>query len=148
MPLARLFAMAFRYLIDELHQRLGERGWPEMRPPYGFVLVAARDQPLTSGAIASLVGMTKQAASKLVNAMEEQGYVRREPNGDDARAKLVSLTARGHRLLDDVEEIYAEIEAEWADIVGRKRVDAMRSDLLEVMRVLHDGALPAIRPTW
>ncbi|HEY8547596.1 MAG TPA: hypothetical protein VIL36_21185, partial [Acidimicrobiales bacterium] len=41
MPLARLFAMAFRQLIDELHARLAARGWGAMRPPYGFVLVAA-----------------------------------------------------------------------------------------------------------
>lgn len=147
-PLARLFAMAFRYLIDELHARLAGRGWTAMRPPYGFVLVAAREQPLTVGAVAGLMGMTKQAASKLVDAMEGEGYVRRRPDGDDARAKVVVLTPRGHRLLVDVEEIYAELESGWADVVGRERVEALRADLVAVMRATHDDALPPIRPTW
>lgn len=148
MPLARLFAMAFRYLIDELHRRLADRGWPDMRPPYGFVLVAAREQPLTSSAIASLMGMTKQAASKLVDAMEDEGFVERRPDGEDGRAKLVGLTPRGHRLLDDVEDVYAELESEWADVVGPDRVESLRTDLLAVMRATHDGELPPIRPTW
>ena len=148
MPLARLFAMAFRHLIDGLHARLADRGWSAMRPPYGFVLVAASEGPLTGGAVAELLGTTKQAASKLVDAMEALGYVRREAGRDDARAKLVALTPRGRRLLDDVEAIYADLEAEWADIVGRPRVEAMRADLLTVMRAAHGGELPPIRPTW
>ena len=147
-PLARLFAMATRYLIDELHGRLADRGWPGLRPAYGFTLVAAREQPLTAGAIAGLLGMTKQAASKLVDAMEEEGYVRRRPDADDARAKVVALTPRGHRLLAAVEEIYAELEAEWAETVGGTRIEAMRADLAEALRASHDGVLPAIRPTW
>lgn len=147
-PLARLFATATRYLIDELHARLADRGWAGMRPAFGFTLLAARRQPLTSGAIATLLGMTKQAASKLVDAMEVEGYVRRCPARDDARSKVVELTPRGHRLLAVVEEIYAELEAEWAQVIGTARVEALRRDLTEVLLASHDGALPAIRPTW
>jgi DNA-binding MarR family transcriptional regulator len=154
MPLARLFAMAFRHLIDGLHARLAARGWAAMRPPFGFVLVAASQGPLTGAAIAELMGMTKQAASKLVDAMEAEGYVRREAGGVggvggvDARSKAVALTDRGRRLLDDVEAIYADLEAEWSEVVGRPRVEAMRADLLAVMRASHDGELPPIRPSW
>lgn len=147
-PLARLFAMATRYLVDELHARLADRGWPDIRPAFGFTLLAARQQPLSSGAIATLLGVTKQAASKLVDSMEDVGYVRRQPNADDARAKLVELTPKGHRLLAEVEDIYVELEAEWAAIVGRKPIEALRGDLQTVLRAAHDGELPAIRPTW
>ena len=62
--------------------------------------------------------MTKQAASKLVTSLEDAGYVRRVAHGSDGRAKAVTLTARGGDLLATVEEIYAEIEAEWAAVLG------------------------------
>ena len=42
-PLARLFAMGLRALIDELHERLARRGWPDVRPFLGFALLAVRD---------------------------------------------------------------------------------------------------------
>jgi DNA-binding MarR family transcriptional regulator len=99
--------MAFRDLIDGLHDRLVERGWHDVRGSYGYVFLAVRDEAHTTTEIGSLVGMTKQAASKLIDAMEASGYVRRHADAHDARAKLVSATARGRRLLEAVEAIYA-----------------------------------------
>ena len=147
-PLARVFAMAFRSLIDRLHERLAERGWPELRPPYGFVLVAVRDSPTTAADVAALLGMTKQATAKLVAAMEADGLLRRAPHGDDGRAKALALTDRGHGLLADVEATYAELEAAWAEVVGRDSVEAIRRDLLTVLRAENHGSLPPLRPTW
>jgi DNA-binding MarR family transcriptional regulator len=148
MPLARLFAIAYRQLIDGLHERLRTRGWTDVRPAFGFVLLAARDQPTTSTELAALMGTTKQAASKLVDTMVATGYVRRAVGVDDARQRPIQLSARGKRLLSAVEEIYAELEREWADVIGRTNVNQMRRDLACVLTTLHDGELPPVRPTW
>jgi DNA-binding MarR family transcriptional regulator len=145
-PLARLFAMAFRDLIDGLHERLVQRGWRDVRGSYGYVLLAVRDEPRTPTEIGSLMGMTKQAASKLVDAMEASGYVRGHVDVHDARAKRVSGTARGRRLLAAVEAIYAELEAEWATVLGAGRLEQFRGDLERVIRAGHDGGLPPVRP--
>jgi len=145
-PLARLFAIGYRSMIDALHERLATRGWPNVRPNYGFVLLAARGPGIQASEIAALMGISKQAASKLVEAMEQAGYLRRDPHADDLRAKVVTLTASGDELLAAVEQIYAELEDEWAAILDRDRVDALRADLTTVLRATHGGRLPAIRP--
>src|SRR6185312_5620221 len=106
-PLARLMAMALRSLVDELHYRLGERGM-DAKPTFAFVLLASRDHPLTGNDLATLLGMTKQAASKVVDAMEAEGYVHRKPNPEDARSKILHVTAKGRRFLEAAETIYAE----------------------------------------
>ena len=41
-PLARLLAMAYRQLIDDLHDRLAREGYTDVRPEFGYVLLAAR----------------------------------------------------------------------------------------------------------
>lgn len=148
LPLARLMAMAFRTIIDELHARLLARGWKDVRPAYGYVLLAARDASITGSEVAALMGVTKQAASKLIDAMESAGYVRRHEHPEDARSKRIQLSARGERLLRTVEAIYAEIESEWAAAIGAGALDRMRTDLTRALHALHDGELPAIRPTW
>jgi DNA-binding MarR family transcriptional regulator len=145
-PLARLFAIAYRSLIDDLHERLAARGWRNVRQNYGFVLLAARGSGIQASEIAALMGISKQAASKLVEAMEQAGYLRRDPHADDLRAKVVTLTGRGDELLAAVEEIYAELEDEWVAILDRARVDALRCDLTTVLRAPHGGRLPPIRP--
>ena len=147
-PLARLMAMGLRSLIDALHERLAQRGFDDVKPVFAFVLLASREHALTVNDVAQLLGITKQAASKLAEAMERDDYLTRKPHPEDARAKLLHLAPRGRRVLQAAEDIYRELEAEWAKVIGRRRLEALRSDLSEVLRAAHGGSLPPIRPTW
>lgn len=144
-PLARLFAIAYRTLVDDLHVRLRARGWDDVRPAFGFVLLAARDRPITVTEVAALMGTTKQAASKLVEAMEAADYVRRRTTSADARRRPVALTARGRRLLRAVEAVYRDLEAEWAAVIGPQGVARMKTDLGAVLTEA-SGSLPPVRP--
>lgn len=146
-PLARLFAIAYRSLVDALHEELWARGWHDVRPAFGFVLLAARQGPTTSTDLAELMGTTKQAASKLVDGMEGAGYVRRRSDAADARQRPVELTARGAELLAAVEEIYGELEGRWSAVLGSAAVDRLRGDLVTVLSA-GEGRLPPVRPTW
>lgn len=146
--MARLLATAYRMLIDGLHDGLRREGWTNVRPAFGFVLLAARDAPTTSTALAALMGTTKQAASKLIDAMEEEGLVHRSVSATDARSKTVELDIRGRELLAIVERIYTELEAGWVCAVGAPAVERMRRDLVAIISSAHDGALPPVRPTW
>jgi DNA-binding MarR family transcriptional regulator len=145
-PLARLFAIAYRVLIDELHDRLQARGWTDVRPAFGFVLLAARDQPTSVTEVATLMAITKQAASKLVDAMVSGGYVRRESGLRDRRQRPVVLTGRGEELLSAVEMIYRELEEQWAKVIGASQVRCMRADLTRVLSDPGTGQLPPVRP--
>lgn len=146
-PLARLLAMALRSLLDELHARLAERGF-EVRPVFAFVLLEARRRALTGADVAQLLGVSKQASSKLVDAMEAERYVTRKPHPEDARGKLICIAPKGQRLLEAAEEIYQELEADWAKTLGKSRLSALRADLHSVLREAHGDELPPIRPAW
>jgi DNA-binding MarR family transcriptional regulator len=144
-PLARLFAMAYRLLVDELHERLAERGWTGVRPAFGFVLLALRDGPASLRDLPDVLGTSKQAVSKLVDAMVAAGFAQRLADPGDARAKRVQLSPRGRTLLSDVEAIWADLEAGWAQTLGAGRLDDLRADLEAVLRAAHGGTLPAVR---
>jgi DNA-binding MarR family transcriptional regulator len=146
-PLARLLAMAYRQLVDDLHRRLADRGWSEVRPAFGFLLLALREGPVSLRELVATLGTSKQAVSKLADAMVAAGLVERAADPRDARAKDLRLTARGRALLVDVEEIYGELESGWADTLGADAVASLRRDLETVVRAAHDGALPPVRPT-
>jgi DNA-binding MarR family transcriptional regulator len=145
-PLARLLAMAYRQLIDELHRELAARGWTDVRPAFGFLLLALRDGPVSLRELVNALGTSKQAVSKLSDAMVEAGLVERVVDRHDARAKDLRLTARGKALLAEVEEIYAELEARWATVLGGDGLAPLRRDLEVVIRSAHGGALPPVRP--
>lgn len=147
-PLARLLAMSFRTMIDELHARLQRRGWSDVRPAYGFVLLAVRAGPTSAKDVAAIMGTTKQAASQLVDAMQGAGYLTRVSSTRDGRVRELVLAERGQQLLSAVEEIYAEIEDEWAAQAGADDLASARRALLSVVRRHGDGTLPALRPVW
>lgn len=138
--------MAFRLLVDGLHERLAQRGWTGVRPAFGFVLLALSEGPATLKDLTTVLGTSKQAVSQLVDDMVAAGYASRTVHPDDARARNVALTERGHRLLAAVEDIYAELEDGWAAALGPERVEHVRADLHTVLRDAYGGALPPVRP--
>jgi DNA-binding MarR family transcriptional regulator len=55
-------------------------------------------------------GVTRQAAGQLLAEIESRGYVALSPDPDDARATLVTFSARGRKLLATVLELVEEFE--------------------------------------
>ncbi|MFC4950588.1 MarR family winged helix-turn-helix transcriptional regulator [Pseudonocardia sp. GCM10023141] len=145
-PMARLLAMAYRLLVDGLHERLARRGWDGVRPAFGFVLLALAGGPATVKDLTAALGTSKQAVSQLVDDMVGSGYATRAVHPEDARARNVALTDQGHRLLGAVEEVYRELEDEWAQLIGAGRLDQVRADLQAVLRAAYGGELPSVRP--
>ncbi|TDB96995.1 MarR family winged helix-turn-helix transcriptional regulator [Actinomadura sp. 7K534] len=126
----RLF-LAFRVIIDELHAELAAQGHPDLRPTHGFVLQAV-GPGTTAVELGRSLGVTKQAAGKMVESLERMGYVERTADPADARRKIVRLTARGADCLDRSARIFERIRADWVRRLGADRVRAMEHDLREV----------------
>ncbi len=101
-----------------MHSLLEERSYRGLRPSLGpfMSLIWIEGRPLT--AIASQLAISKQACSQLANLAEGAGYLERKPDPEDRRSKLVMLTARGRKLVEQAVEIILERDSEYADIVG------------------------------
>jgi DNA-binding MarR family transcriptional regulator len=61
--------------------------------------------PKTISELASMERVKVPTMSRLVAAMEEEGFVRRAPHGTDARAVVLHATAKGRRVLDRAREL-------------------------------------------
>ena len=55
--------------------------------------------PSPQRALADALGVAPRTVTGLVDALEETGFVTREPHPTDRRATLVTFTARGRRLM-------------------------------------------------
>jgi DNA-binding MarR family transcriptional regulator len=73
--------------------------------------------------------MTKQAMAELVLHLERHGYVERQPDPADRRAKLVMPTAKGLEVFAVVRELVPQIEADIERLLGPGRAAALRDDL-------------------
>jgi DNA-binding MarR family transcriptional regulator len=60
--------------------------------------------------LAAAAGMTSGGMSKVIDHLEEAGFVVRidDPSDPDGRSVYVELTAQGERMLDDILEVVAQ----------------------------------------
>ncbi len=88
---------------------------------------------VTTVELARHLGVTKQSASEVVGMLEQEGIVRRVPHPSDGRARVILLTKQGKALLAKRRRRWCDIEHEWAALVGRPKLDAMREALSEYL---------------
>jgi len=123
-----LFA-GFRSIIDELHGELARRGHPDMRPAHGFALQAIGLGGATATEVGRRLGISKQAAGKTVDRLEELGYVHRAGDQADRRRKAIRLTPRGIEALALSAMIFNDIRARWEAELGEARLTELESAL-------------------
>ncbi len=97
--LALTVVLAGLAIADHLRDALIASGIVEIRFSQLFVFARLERGPATIGDIAREMRFSHQAASTLVNQLEDAGLARRVPNPDDGRSRLVELTADGMRAL-------------------------------------------------
>ena len=132
-PLSKLFASAQRALSAELADELAERGWPELRASQATLLLNVdRRSGTRLTELARRAGVTKQAVMVIVDDLELRGLVRRTPDPEDGRAKVVRLTARGRTCAAECRRAVASIDARVRRSLGGRRHDG----LLEALELL------------
>jgi DNA-binding MarR family transcriptional regulator len=130
-------------MADEIQRRLAADGLADLRFADGFAFQHLVEGPLTIGALADRLEVTQQAASKSVADLERRGYVARTPDLEDARARLVALTERGHAAIEGARRHRAALVAELGERLGPRRVEAASRLLDDVVAEL--GADAAVR---
>ena len=119
----------FRSIVDELHAELARRGHPDVRPAHGFALQAIGLGGATAAETGRRLGISKQAAGKTIDRLEELGYVQRSGDDADRRRKLARLTPRGLEVLALSAMIFDDIRSRWAAALGDARLAELEAGL-------------------
>ncbi|HZY75207.1 MAG TPA: MarR family winged helix-turn-helix transcriptional regulator [Jatrophihabitantaceae bacterium] len=129
-------------VIEQIQDGMARRGFPDVRPAHGFAFVRISHGDATVLDVAEHLGVTKQAASQLVEQLVQRGYVTRVPDPADARRRTLALTARGRACTRAAEASAADAVRGWQDEIG---ADGVRRLTRLLARVSPDGPL---RPAW
>lgn len=124
-------------ISDDLEARVmnelaRERGYAGLSSRIGPFLSVVWQDGRTLASIADELAISPQAASQLANRIEAAGYLDRRPNPADRRSKLVSLTRRGRRLVEEGVEIILESEAKYEVLVGPRAYGSLTARLVDL----------------
>jgi DNA-binding MarR family transcriptional regulator len=90
-----LLARASHLISGQFHEHLAARTVPVMQ---WRVMAALWDAPKSAREVAEIILQKQPTVSKLLERMAHRGLVRREPDPEDRRRIVVSLTPRGRAL--------------------------------------------------
>lgn len=124
-----LLRTAWHEFVDELFTRLAGAGFDDLRPAYSPVFQHLDRGGTRIGVLAQRARMTNQSMGYLVDALERRGYVERRPDPADRRAALVVVTDRGRAEIAAARRLIADIEREWAERIGQRRMATLRAAL-------------------
>ncbi|MBC9819680.1 MarR family winged helix-turn-helix transcriptional regulator [Terrabacter sp. MAHUQ-38] len=93
--------------------------------------------------LAEQAQVTKQTATALVDRLEAAGYVERVPDPRDGRARLVRFTAKGEAMLPVARAEEQQVEREWEQHLGARRMRDLRESLTLLREITDPYQEPA-----
>jgi DNA-binding MarR family transcriptional regulator len=136
---AILITAANRCVADRLSEAVATVGGEQMHPSFGFVLRAVAAEQPTVTRLAELLGVSKQAASKLADDMVELGFLDRLSDPDDRRRTRLGLSKTAQRIRARALAESAAMEDELRERFGTTQVEHLRTLLIDFI-TRHGGA--------
>jgi DNA-binding MarR family transcriptional regulator len=127
-------------LLGQAYSLLGFRivdgvvgaGHPQ-KPSYSAVFAQIEPGGSRLTKLAAGANMTPQSMGVIVDELEDLGYVTRRPDPSDRRAKLITLTARGRRVVAAGEATITGLEEDIVAVLGERGASQLRSLLLKLL---------------
>ncbi len=134
--IGQLLVQLTRLFQTDLFGRLVAAGLTDARVPHTHVTAHIKAEGSRLSELAAQARMTLPAMSELVDDLQRLGIVERRPDPADGRAKLICLTDAGWEAMGIARKVIAEIEADYADLVGAESFEDAAQTLDALLRSL------------
>jgi len=119
-----------------LAEAFAARGFPEVRPRYGSVLLPLFEEDgLRLGEIATRSRLSKQTITTLVRGVTAAGLARRESDPSDGRATRIELTPRAMAFAPVAADVVSGLERQVRSRLSDEEYRALRVGLRTVMEL-------------
>ena len=130
-----LMFVAHRAAETRVYEALRAAGFEDLTLAQARIAQRLRPSGIRITELAEQARVTKQTAGALVDELANNGYVVRRPDPQDARARLVMLSARGRRLCAAAAEEVAKVEAEWRNHLGARTYQQLHAALVSLREI-------------
>ena len=127
-----LLRMPWEAVQEHMLARLHAEGFADFDASYLTVFRFPSPHGERPSELAARRRVSKQALNHLLGQLERRGYLKRDADPEDGRSKRISLTPRGAKAVKVIREAVAEMETRWAEQLGPKRFDQLRTLLQEL----------------
>ena len=102
------------------------------------LLIQGEPFQMSPKALSEATFMTSGGTSNALEHLEQEGLVTREPDPNDRRGVLVTLTAEGHRFISDVQPEIAAIQHSVVEVLDESEMQLLDSLLRKLLLSLEE----------
>jgi len=121
---------------------LQARGYPELRPSHSVLFSNLGLGAVRVTELAERAQVTQQAMGKMLKEVERLGFITRDIDSTDKRAKEIRLTEKGVQLVRDSMDVVDEVRQYYADRVGEQELNQLEGQLRDAVRKIDLHYLP------
>jgi DNA-binding MarR family transcriptional regulator len=118
-----------------IRTRLAAQAYDDMPRNGAYILGGMANFGGTAGGLVRELGVSKQAASQLIDTLVIRGYLVREVNPDDRRRIAIELTDRGRGAAAAVRAGVEAVDAELAQLVTPAELAGLRQGLIALTEI-------------
>lgn len=138
----QLLAPLFLARRDSFFAALGELG---LNPPHGFGLMSLAGGPVRMRDLAVTMACDPSYVTSVVDRLERLSYARRQESATDRRVREVALTAKGKRVVERLQRMFADPPPELTSLSATDRAALVR--ILRKIPVTHTEPWSTVRRT-
>lgn len=124
-----LMLIGWQWVREQVFDGVRAAGYDDLNPAHIGLIRHPTLDGLRPIDIAARMQITKQSVHDLLGYMEQRGYLVREEDPSDRRARVVRLTDKGRQLERDVRAQAEAAEAQIAGMLGERRFGQLRDAL-------------------
>lgn len=124
--------LSWQWVWKQIYSGVVAAGYDDLNPAHvGLFRYPTLDGKRPSE-LAAQLQITKQSINELLGHLERHGYLTREVDPSDGRARVVKLTEHGRRLETTVNRQAMSAELRVAELLGPRRFSQLRQALEEL----------------
>jgi DNA-binding MarR family transcriptional regulator len=107
--------LVYQFRSELFHRAEADVRFHDIRFPHLQVWGNIGTEGIRLTDLAAKAQLSLAACSELVDELQELGYLERQPDPSDGRAKLIFPTAKGREVLDAAGHAVADLEQRWRE---------------------------------
>jgi DNA-binding MarR family transcriptional regulator len=132
--LGGMLRLVWQWIRERIYSEVLAAGYDDLNPAHVGLFRYPGIDRLRPSELADQLQITRQSVNDLLGHLEQRGYITREPDPADGRARVVRLTTAGRELQRIVGRQAQAAEREIADLLGPRRFSQLHTALEEVTR--------------
>jgi DNA-binding MarR family transcriptional regulator len=144
-PIPALLRAARGAYGHAIRARLADGGFEDLPGNGPYVLGGMANHGGAAGDLIRQLGISKQAASQLIDTLVLRGYLDRTVNADDRRRMTIELTDRGRAAAEAVRAGVVAVDEELSELISPTELDGLRAGLV-ALTTIRERMEEAARP--